>query len=81
MVTRAPLQCVATALEGTTLTLLTVTRSLLHHIYADCDTPHSRPNVKNAVPKINSVARVLVDKLAKCTESGKGRYTMYIYLM
>jgi hypothetical protein len=70
-----------TALEGTTLNFVTVTRSLLHRIYADCDTPHSRPNVKNAVPKINTVARVLVDKLAKRTEGGKGRYTMYIYRM
>eukprot|EP00953_Heterococcus_sp_UTEX-ZZ885_P020273 11348-Heterococcus_DN1.PRE.3 len=31
----------------------------------------SRPNIKNAVPKTNSVARVLVDKLAQCTEGGK----------
>jgi hypothetical protein len=37
-----------------------------------CDTLHSRPNIKNAVPKINSVARVLVDKLAKHTEGGAG---------
>eukprot|EP00953_Heterococcus_sp_UTEX-ZZ885_P002310 1765-Heterococcus_DN1.PRE.4 len=50
-----------------------------HHIYAKCDTPHSRPNVKNAVPKINSVARVLVNKLAKSTEGGKGRQVTIVY--
>jgi hypothetical protein len=37
-----------------------------------CDTLHSRPNIKNAVPKINSVARVLVDNLTKHTEGGAG---------
>jgi hypothetical protein len=35
-------------------------------------TQHSRPNVKNAMPKINAVARVLDDKLAKHTEGGQG---------
>eukprot|EP00953_Heterococcus_sp_UTEX-ZZ885_P002314 1766-Heterococcus_DN1.PRE.4 len=33
--------------------------------------PHSRPNIKNAVPKINTVARVFIDKLAQCTKGGK----------
>jgi hypothetical protein len=42
------------------------------HISCCCDTPRSRPNVINAMPKINAVARVLVDKLAEHTAGGKG---------
>eukprot|EP00953_Heterococcus_sp_UTEX-ZZ885_P014900 8405-Heterococcus_DN1.PRE.1 len=33
----------------------------------------SRPNIKNAVPKINFVARILVGKWAQRTEGGKAR--------
>jgi hypothetical protein len=46
---------------------------------------HSRPNIKNAVPKINAVARVFIDKLAECTAGGKGicvyRLTLHTNLL
>ena len=34
----------------------------------------SRPNIKNAVPKINTVARVLIEKWAQRCAGGKGMH-------